>query len=222
MAQLTQRIKEGYEEGGTGRLTQAFVNRVTKFVSLYLYSRKKARLLEWSLTGPVPEVDPPGIGIEIRDLREEEIPCFKDIVRAKKLELFRERLAEGKICLVAWHEGEVAWFGWVAMGPEYEPIFRVMLNLKEDEGYLLDAFTNPKYRGKNLHTYMSARRLERLQRMGARRAFGIAAVENLPSRKAHGKGGCVETREVSCINILGIRFHLWKDLPEKELKSGQP
>ena len=194
-----------------------------KCFSLYVYFHKKGRLLEWSLTEPVPEVAPPRIDIEVRELGEGDLVHFKELVSDKKLLLFRKRLAEGKVCLVAWHKGEVAWFGWVCRGFEYEPIFGVMLDLKDDEGDVLDAFTNPKFRGMNLHTFMSARRLERLQRMGVRKAYGIAMVGNLPSRRAHEKGGCVETREVSYFNVLGVKFHRWKDLkPEQARRSAPP
>jgi hypothetical protein len=212
MPSIGQKVKEGYAEGGVARLFEAFVNGLKKYFSRYIYFHKTGRLLEWSLTGPVPQVEPPQLGIEVRELKEEELPYFKDIIREEKIRLFRRRLAEGKVCLVAWHGREVAWFGWVCKGFEYEPIFGVMLDLKEDEGDVLDAFTNPKYRGRNLHTYMSTKRLERLQKMGVRRAYGIALVGNIPSRKAHKKGGCVETREVSYFNVLGIKFHRWKDI----------
>ncbi len=212
MASTGTKIKEEYGEGGLARLAGAFFNRVRKFFSLYVYFHKRGRLLEWSLTERVPEVPPPRLDVEVRELTERDLVRFKDLVSEKKLRLFRKRLAEGKVCLVAWHEGEVAWFGWVCRGFEYEPVFGVMLDLKDDEGDVLDAFTNPKFRGKNLHSYMSARRLERLQQMGVRKAYGIAAVGNVASRKAHEKGGCVETREVSYFNVLGVKFHRWKDL----------
>lgn len=215
MVRISQKIREEYESGGVGRLLQALLNRAKRFFSLYVYFHKKGRFLEWDLTRPVPEVDPPRIDIEIKELKEHELPRFSDIVSESKLELFRRRLSEGKVCLVAWHGDEVAWFGWVTTLSEYEPVFAVTLDLKEGEGYVLDAFTNEKYRGKNLHSYMSARRLERLQKMGAKKAYGIAARENLPSRKAHNKGGCVETKEVSYINVLGMKFHRWKDLSKK-------
>ncbi len=219
MASTGRKIKEGYAEGGVGRLAEAFFNRVRKLFSLYVYFHKKGRLLEWSLTEPVPEVAPPRIDIEVRELSEGDLVHFTELVSEKKLRLFRKRLAEGKVCLVAWHGAEVAWFGWVCRGFEYEPVFGVMLDLKDDEGDVLDAFTNPRFRGKNLHTYMSARRLERLQKMGVRKAYGIAAVGNLPSRKAHEKGGCVETREVSYFNVLGVKFHRWKDLEQERPPS---
>jgi len=212
MASTGSKIKDEYAEGGLGRLAGALFNRLKKFFSLYVYFHKKGRLLEWSLTEPVPEVPAPRLDIEVRELAEGDLVSFTGLVTDRKLRLFRKRLGEGKVCLVAWHKGEVAWFGWVCRGFEYEPVFGVMLALKDDEGDVLDAFTNPKFRGKNLHTYMSARRLERLQRMGVTKAYGIAAVGNLPSRKAHEKGGCVETREVSYFNVLGVKFHRWKKL----------
>ena len=222
MASTGSRIRNGYAEGGLGRLAGALFNRAKKFFSLHVYFHKKGRLLEWSLTESVPEVASPRVEIEVRELNEGDLTHFTQLVSDKKLRLFKERLAEGKVCLVAWHKGEVAWFGWVCRGFEYEPVFGVMLDLKDDEGDVLDAFTNPKFRGKNLHTYMSARRLERLQKMGVKKAYGIAAVGNLPSRKAHEKGGCVETREVSYFNVLGVKFHRWKDLTREQPPRAAP
>lgn len=215
MKSAGSRIRDGYAEGGLGRLAGALFNRVKRFFSLYVYCHKKGRLLEWSLDRPVPEVAPPGLEIEVKELEEKDLPRFDQLVSEKKLRLFRNRLAAGKVCLVAWHRGEVAWFGWVCKGFEYEPVFGVMLDLKDGEGDVMDAFTNPKFRGKNLHSYMSARRLERLQKMGVRKAYGIAAVGNLSSRRAHEKGGAVETREVSYFKILGLKFHRWKDLKRR-------
>jgi len=215
VAPITQKIRKEYRSAGVWRLLQALLNRIKILFSRYVYLHKRGRFLEWDLTRPVPEVEHPRIDIEIRELKEDELSRFKEIVREPKLELFRRRLSEGKVCLVAWHGDEVAWFGWVTMSSEYEPVFAVTVDLKKSEGYVLDAFTNPKYRKKNLHSYMSARRLDQLQKMGATKAYGIAALENLPSRRAHNKGGCVETKEISYINILGMRFHRWKDLRKK-------
>jgi hypothetical protein len=220
MPSVSEKIKEHYEEEGIKGVTDSFWNNLKRIFSIYVYFHKKGRMLEWTLTDPIPDVEPPGVDIEIRRLKEDEIPCFKDIISKRKEELFRNRLKQGKVCLVAWHRGEVVWFGWVTTGKlsrglEHEPVFDVGLRLQSDEGYLLDAFTRPGYRGMNLHTFMSAKRLETLKEMGATRAFGVAAKQNIASRKAHQKGGCVETKEVSYINILGIKFHLWKDLRTK-------
>ena len=197
-------------------LAESFCNRVCRLFSSCVYFNRKARVLEWTLIDPVPDVEPPTVEIEIRELRAEEIVGFKDILREEKLRLWRRRLEEGKVALIAWHGDEVAWYGWVSMEFEHEPVFDVDLDLRQDEGYVLDAYTNPKYRGSNLHTYMSVKRLQRLKEMGARRAVGIAAKQNVASRRAHQKGGAVEVKEVSHVNIFGVKFHLWRNLKREE------
>jgi GNAT superfamily N-acetyltransferase len=216
MASVPEKMKERYTEGGIRGLAESFFNRTRRLFSTYVYFNRKARVLTWSLDDPLPEVEPPTVDIEIRELRGEEIEHFEDIIREEKVALWRRRLEEGKVALIAWHEGKVAWYGWVSMQFEHEPVFDVELQLEHDEGYVLDAYTRPEYRGSNLHTYMSVKRLERLKQMGARRAVGIAARHNVASRKAHHKGGAVEVKEISHINILGIKFHRWKDLETKE------
>ncbi|MFH0777709.1 MAG: GNAT family N-acetyltransferase [Candidatus Eisenbacteria bacterium] len=212
MQSFVTRIREKYAGGGLGALAQSVLYRVRRFVSIRIFFHRTARLLEWDLTRPVPNVSPPTVDVEVRRLKAEEIPLFTDIVREEKLGLFGERLRDGMICLVAWHKNTVAWYGWVTMKFEHEPWSGVDLQLKEGEGYVLDAFTRPEYRGRNLHSYMSARRLEVLKEMGAVRAYGIAAVPNRASRRAHQKGGCVETKEITYTNVLGFKFHQWKDL----------
>ncbi|UCF77833.1 MAG: hypothetical protein JSW03_06890 [Candidatus Eiseniibacteriota bacterium] len=213
---VPEKARQRYAEGGMLRLAESLANGLRRFLSTRVFSIRKARLLEWSLTGPIPNVEPPGIEIDVRELREEEIPRFKNIVREEKLELWRRRLRQGKVALVAWHGDEVAWFGWVSRQFEYETTFDVNLPLKEDEGYVLDAYTVPQYRGHDLHTYMSVKRLQKLKDLGARKAYGIAAKQNVASRRAHQKGGAVETKGITRVNILGIRFHLWKDLKGRE------
>ncbi|KPJ59518.1 MAG: hypothetical protein AMJ46_10905 [Latescibacteria bacterium DG_63] len=216
MTAVREKIRDRYAEGGLSRLAESFCNSIRKLFSTYVYFNRKARVLAWSLTDPIPEVEPPTVDIEIRELRSEEIEHFKDIIRKEKAILWQRRLEEGKVALVAWHKGEVAWFGWVSVEFEHEPVFDVELKLKSDEGYLLDAYTRPEYRGSGLHTYMSVKRLQKLKEMGGRRAFGIAAKKNVASRKAHQRGGAVEVKEISHINIFGIKFHLWKDLKPEE------
>ncbi len=216
MASISEKMKERYVEGGIRGLAGSFCNRVRRLFSTYVYFNRKARVLKWSLEGPLPETEPPTIEIEIRELCREEIGHFKDIIRKEKVGLWHRRLDEGKVALVAWHQGRVAWFGWVSMKFEHEPVFDVDLELENDEGYILDAYTRPEYRGSNLHTYMSVRRLARLKEMGARKAVGIAAKSNVASRKAHRKGGAVEVQEITHVNIFGIKSHRWKDLKPEE------
>lgn len=216
MTSVWEKIKERYAEGGVRRLAESFCNRVKRLFSTYVYFNRKARVLTWSLIDPVPEVEPPKVEIEIRELRREEIEHFKDIIRDEKAKLWRRRLEEGKVALIAWHKGKAACYGWVSMEFEYEPVFDVELKLERGEGYVLDAYTRPEYRGSNLHTYISVKRLEKLREMGAKKAVGITAKRNVASRRAHQKGGAVEVKEFSHINILGIKFHLWKDLKPEE------
>ena len=91
----------------------------------------------------------------------------------------RSRVDRGHICVGLKHGSEIAAFTWADLVEcNHRPL---SFKMKENEGYLYDAFTLPAYRGRGLAPYMRYQCYEQLKATGRDRFFSISAYFDKPS-----------------------------------------
>ena len=210
-----EKVKGHYYNEGISYTLKLILVHLKQLFSTYILCINKLIMAERSLQELINEIKPQ-IDLEVRKMEINDLPLFNSTVSEKKLQLFGERLNDdGKVGFVVFHKGELAYYTWICTKDEYEPNFQITIKLKRDEGLLLDSYTLPKFRGMKIHTFMSAKRLQYLKDIGCKRAFVSYQKKNTFSRNAHKLNGFREIKEVSLINILGFKFHLWRNIKAK-------
>ena len=123
------------------------------------------------------------------------------------------RLKKGAIAFFIFVERELAAMGWVAMTRKAQASlfdYPYRVDFSKREACIGGAWTNPKFRSKNLHTYITYKRQEYLREQGIILARSIISVGNTASRKVHEKFSPQEKiyGKASYLKLFGIR--IWK------------
>ena len=167
-------------------------------------------LAERSLEEPIEEFKPK-IKVTIRQATDNDLDKFKGIVSESKLELFKERFEEGRICLIALDGERVISFAWISSENEYEINCCIEVKLNEEEGYLFDDYTVPEYRYKGLQTALITKRLASLKEQAYRKALVFLWDKATYSRKAYSRVGFKGKQVVTLIILFGLKFHRWRE-----------
>jgi ribosomal protein S18 acetylase RimI-like enzyme len=118
--------------------------------------------------------------------------------------LFQARLERGEQFWTAQHDRKIVSYCWATREPVEIGEVRCVINPRDDEVYLYDAFTFAEYRGQNLYPALLQRILERSRQEGLRRALIFVLSENTPSIRGVQKAGFREFQRVTYYNILGF------------------
>jgi L-amino acid N-acyltransferase YncA len=112
-------------------------------------------------------------------------------------DVFRSRLRDGSICLVARLQGRIVAYDWIrrwkATGPARVPVL-----FAEDEAYTTDAYTGNSWRGYRIHPALNHALLQRAQREGFRVAFSMVRADNPQSLLTLRRMGWVQTGALLC------------------------
>ncbi|HAG08567.1 MAG TPA: hypothetical protein DCK87_03245, partial [Desulfotomaculum sp.] len=137
-----------------------------------------------------------------------------------KMMLFKPKLEKGALAFCAFINKELAHVTWVALNKktkkeiDYLP-FKVAFQNKEACSGA--SFTNPKFRGKGLLSYIYAVIFPYLAQRGIDKDKYTIKVNNIPSQKAMNKFNHVIIGKGHYLKILWWEF--WKEEPVKELKE---
>jgi hypothetical protein len=164
-------------------------------------------ILMRELSFPVPDV-PTELDVLIRTARGDEIDWIGQFYReepyldlndatynagprpsgqwspAKGPEAYRNRLARGEQCFVAFAGDSLAHINWLCFTFGEEPVPGRLFLLKPDECYTTDAVTLDGYRGKNIHAVVLGRMLSSARARGCRKAYTVTNIEHRASFKA--------------------------------------
>ena len=210
---IFKRVKDYYDNEGIGRTMMLPARRLNRLFNKYIFSIKKGVVAERDLSEPIEYVQPT-IDVEIKEMQVEHLPLLKDIVTERKMRKFKERLlSKSRVGFIVFHEGEVAYYTWISITTEDNP-FDIEVKIGEHEGIIIDSYTLPKFRGNRIHTFMSAKRLEYLEKMGCHKVYAVYYEGNAHSRKAHLRNGYKEKKKVTVFTIFGLSIHRWKDIKE--------
>ena len=126
---------------------------------------------------------------------------------AKSKEDLLARLADGQQCYIAEHQGRIVAGMWVT-GNFYEEGHARQFTLADEDVYVMDGFTLPEFRGKNVILQLSSYAARDLvERHGKRRAWALIDITNRPSQRAAAKGRRELAGVTGFIEVLGIRFY---------------
>ena len=109
----------------------------------------------------------------------QQILDFPD--RMDHLEKLHNRLKRGDLCIAAWSEGKIVAFSWANL--VYFEFLSDKLKLNEDEGYLYDAYTSSKYRGRKLAYFLRYDLYKILEERGKNNLFSVSIKSNLHAIK---------------------------------------
>lgn len=167
-------------------------------------------IYECSLEIPIEEIEPK-IKVTIRTAVEDDLDKFKGIVSERKIKLFRERFKKNRMCFIALHQENIAYFGWISFDDEYETIFQIMVRVKDKEAYWFDCHTIPEYRRYGLHSAITTKALIYLKDKGIKKVLTHVMKNNIYSRKAFRKVGFKEKRMVTLIKIFNFKHYIYRD-----------
>lgn len=167
-------------------------------------------IYECSLEIPIEEIEPK-IKVTIRTAVEDDLDKLKGIVNERKMKLFRERFKKNRICFIALHQENIAYFGWISFDDEYESIFQIRVKVKDKEAYWFDCHTILGYRDNGLHSAITTKALIYLKDKGIKKVLTHVMKNNIYSRKAFRKVGFIEKRMVTLIKIFNFKHYIYRD-----------
>jgi GNAT superfamily N-acetyltransferase len=185
---------------------QAGLANLGKVLRRIFYTRLELVLLAKSLSiGESPLEPLPGL--IIRQVKEkEELAVMDDWVGPKKAARFRRVFDDGSVAFLAWQDGQLAGWGWIAY--EIDPeVNRVHIPLPPGDATLYDLFVLPAYRGQGIAQRLVACRLQLLRAQGYKRAVISCSKGDIPALKLAQKAGYTRIGE-SC----HTRFLFWDRL----------
>lgn len=136
----------------------------------WLLDRVGARIINlgvsevvWLEPGKIKLVGAPPADFEFRFLTPAEIASFVSVENELDEHHVARAAAGRDLCFAALHNGQLATYGWYALGCiEGEHCDGVALSYPDDIVYMYKGFTPPAYRGQRLHGYAMRLALEQL------------------------------------------------------------
>lgn len=139
----------------------------------------------------------------------DDLSHLRNAVLPSEFKYMRKRLAYGRICTLALHEGNLAAQIWASDELSFE-VDNLELRLRPGDVYLDDAYTLPAYRHQGVYSALDVQQLRYLQEGGYKRAVAIVAADNIPPLKVLPKLGYQEADRLSFQRILfrrDYRYH---------------
>jgi hypothetical protein len=128
-------------------------------------------------TGTLPE--PPGEGFTASLLAAEDLEAAAARSTWATVEVFRERVDRGHVCVVVKNGNEIAGYTWADLSEVNDSACDFAL--EPGEAYLYDAFIVPEHRGQALAPFMRTCCYMHLQAAGVQRFYSISDYFNTPA-----------------------------------------
>jgi GNAT superfamily N-acetyltransferase len=184
----------------------------------YVFEMRMATVFGRPLDEPFPEYLP-SIPVTVREITQEDLDRFRQprsLLREHRIAEFAERLKTGRVGVIALTNDQVAGYAWLSLKTEIDRRLGVEISLQEGEGYFLDMFIFPAFRGHRIYPSLQAYRFNCLRRLGCRIAYGIVAAGNVPALKWHERFGFRSLRQIGWVKIIGVRWHISRPLKSLE------
>lgn len=213
--ELFQRGIYVLQKEGLGSFLGQFFSYLTGFFyrrgSYYIYEKPLSKKEQFTFTSKLAKVE-----VKIITTLEE----FKQLGSKGydfKAMLFKERLKKKAVAFCAFVNKELAHVTWVAFNEEAKNEVDNMpfkLKFQAKEACSGASFTNPKFRGKGLLSYIYAVIFPYLVQRGINKDKYTIKVNNIPSQKAMNKFNHVIIGQGHYLKILWWEF--WREEPVKE------
>lgn len=200
---------------------RTFLSQVFSFLCSFFYSRGSYSIYEKTLTKNEQYSFKPKLqNVEVKIISTPEE--FNQLISNGydfKMMLFKDKLKKGAVAYCALVNKELAHVTWVAFNEkvkkEIDPLpFQIAFQNKEACSGA--SFTEPKFRGKGLLSYIYACIFPSLEQRGIVNDKFTIEVNNISSQKAHAKFNPTIIGKGHYLKILWWNF--WKEEPVKELK----
>lgn len=150
------------------------------------------------------------LNIDVLILKQEDITLLP--VNKDKKCLFLHRLKDPQnVCLIARYKNQIIYYAWLSTKLIELESIGMSVPLKYNEGYLFDAYCFPEFRGQNLHSYMSRKRLEILNQKGKKYAYVSYLKDNRVAEKVMKKIGFIPICEYRCFTLLSRYNYIIKN-----------
>lgn len=207
MAQFRQRARAVLQAEGLAGLARRGLARLGRRPAHH-----RSYILMTVLKDATPQ-PPPSIPVDIAAVRANDDADLDELAaveewQARKADLL-ERLAEGRECYVAKHEGRIVAGVWCREGRFYDGYLARHFQLAEEEIYYQAAFTVPLYRGQGIMPYLMTQMTRAIVARNPRKTRGVGFIQvtNRPSLRSMEKGKILPARLVSHVELFGLRFH---------------
>jgi GNAT superfamily N-acetyltransferase len=121
-------------------------------------------------------------------------------------DIFKYRFNCGDICCVAKFEGKIVSYCWISLNGGYIEEIDRNINLKNNEIYLYDAFTESEFRGKSIFPCILTAILKYGRQKGYHKSLIFALSSNHPSLRAIKKAGFGRFQSVYFVSIYNKTF----------------
>jgi GNAT superfamily N-acetyltransferase len=168
--------------------------------------RGHALLLEHALVDvphlPLPE------GIRIAPFAGPDWTPFLELTTASRIERFRNRIARGRECLVAWRGDRPVGFTWISTRMDRD-IETYPIPLPPDVTYHWDLYVASSERGNGLGTALAFARLHHSRGQSFRAGWRLIDIDNLASQRTAQKTAGENTRVIGEVRYVSFFGRSW-------------
>jgi RimJ/RimL family protein N-acetyltransferase len=129
------------------------------------------------------------IGLIFSIMRPEELDEYCALRPTWGRHLAEARIRAGGTCFMARHAGEIAGFGWATGRSDWIEFIGHKVEPREDEIYLADTYTQPRFRAKGVSSALIAFCCHHYFGLGKRRAQAAILPYNIASIRSFEKAG---------------------------------
>ncbi len=133
---------------------------------------------------------------------------FLELTTPARLEKFRERIARGRECLVAWRDGRPVGFTWISTQMERD-METYALPLPSDTAYHWDLYVASSERGNGLGTALAFERLHHVHNKSFRAGWRLIDIDNVASQRTAQKTAAPSTRVIGELRYMSIFGRSW-------------
>jgi ribosomal protein S18 acetylase RimI-like enzyme len=188
-----------YRRGGLKELWEAVAER-----SLHRLIRWGRVLVIVQRLDEFREVAPPK-GITIRRATEADVSSLVEIMSRREADRFRDHVARGLICFVAWEGDRPVGYAWNADRFTSDMTATACpLALPPTASYLWNLYVTPRRRGHGVGPALASARLQLARERGLREGWTMVAATNYGSLRAVGKTAGPNTRIIGELRYLKL------------------
>jgi hypothetical protein len=141
---------------------------------------------------------------QVRELNFKDFENYDLSLTKNALEQIQKRFKHKYYKVFGVFENDrLVYYAWISLNHLILPKTENHIKLKENEGFLFNAFCHEDYRGYGIHTFMNYYRLSELKKSG--KSIGLVAVlrENIPARKSQHKVGMQSNSFIRIVDLFG-------------------
>jgi hypothetical protein len=147
--------------------------------------------------------------LTLDDFNKGDPSVFND----KKMDLIKFRFESGKYWAYGiFNKDKLVYSCWITTHEiSFPDKYNKSITLNSNEGFLVDAYCHPTFRGKGLHSKMNLFRLSQLHKMGKDKNIVLVLSENTPAVKSQLKSGFTISKKISFLKIWNKQFYFEKN-----------